>query len=150
VNQTDFFAKKLGAPLRNFLWSWGAVHPEGRAVFLKVWQDKIRMHKGCRIVQITFRHLRKRNGHRERLEHVDLIRGGAKCYLIMCKAKDRAARRRRVIQFNAEKVFPGGRILPLEDGELWVKVLPAVDIQEVMLSPRRKPILKTQMAPLRS
>src|SRR5262249_47998209 len=112
MNQTAFFAM-LGAPLVNSRWSWGAARPMDGTVFLRVWQDQLRAHDGSQFVQVTH-HARFHNGpvnygYRERLEHVDLIQGGAPCYLIVCEAVDPAAKPRRVTRFNATEVFPGGR-----------------------------------------
>jgi hypothetical protein len=137
MNQRALFAM-LGAPLTNSRWSWGAVRPEDGAVFLRVWQDRMQTHDGSQFVQIT-NHARFRNGpancgYRERLKHVELIRGGAPRYLIVCEAVDPAARPRRIRSFNAAEVFPGGRVVEL-NGDWWVEVLPGVAVQEVRLSP---------------
>jgi hypothetical protein len=133
MNQTAFFAS-LGAPLRNPRWSWGAVRPEDGAVFLRVWQDRMRDHLGSRFDQLTH-HARYRDdpnnlGYRERLEHVELVRGGRRCYLIVCEAAEPDARPRELRQFDHTQVFPGGRVVEL-DGDWWIEVGPGLPVGEV-------------------
>jgi hypothetical protein len=126
----------LGAPLTNFRWSWGAIRAEDGVVFLRVWEDRLRSHDGAQFAQVTF-HARFRNGpsspgHRERLEHVAQVREGAKCYLVMCRAKDTTKRPRRIGWFNSAEVSPGDGVVEL-DGESWVKMLPVVPARDAML-----------------
>jgi hypothetical protein len=137
VNQSTLF-QKLGAPLANNRWSWGAVRSDG-TVFLRVWKDRIRIHDGSHFVQVTHHKSHDSDtpanpGHRERLEHVSRIQGGAPCYLIICEAEDTESRPRRVQCFNELEVFPGGRVAEL-DGEQWVEQLPGVPVDEVAPSP---------------
>ena len=138
MNQTIFFIM-LGAPLKNPRWSWGAVRPEDGAVFLRVWQDRMRVYDGSQFAQVTFtthpgRHrCGPDHGHRERLKQVDRVRDGAPCYLILCHAIDPTAIPRRTRDFNPAEVFPGGRVVEL-DGDWWVQMLPGMAVQEVMLS----------------
>jgi hypothetical protein len=133
-NMKDMFAT-LGAPLHNAVWSWGAVRAQDGAVFLRVWQDRMRMHDGSQFVQVhTPRRVlnaRVRPGRRERLEHVDLIRRGAACYLIMLEARDQSARPRSVKSFNAAQVFRGGRLVEL-DGEWYIERLDSLSVEEAM------------------
>jgi putative restriction endonuclease len=139
VNQTAFF-ERLGAPLKNARWSWGAVRPDDGTVFLKVWRDQMRTHNGTLFAQITYRARFRDNPdnfrHRAREEQVKQIRAGSSCYLIECVAADPTARPRRVQWFNAAEVFPGGRVVEL-DGEVWVEMLPAVPVAEVVPGARR-------------
>lgn len=138
MTQKDFFVM-LGAPLVNSRWSWGAVRPSDGAVVLRVWQDpdNVRTHNGREFVRIW----RERppsaepmsHGARERLRHVDLIRGGARCYLIMCEAVDPAARPRQVRRFNEREVFAGGAVERLGDS-WWVEQLPGRSVADVVAS----------------
>ena len=83
MSQTNLFAK-LGAPLANPRWSWGAIRTTDGVVFLRVWQDRTRRHDGARFVQVTHAEKFKDNpdnlGYRERLRHVERIREGASLF----------------------------------------------------------------------
>ena len=132
MNQKAFF-NRLGAPLANARWSWGAVRSGDGAVFLRVWKDRIRIHEGSEFAQVTFYSRfrdRTTHGHRERIEQVGLIRDGSPCFMILCEAVDTTARPRRIKKFNAAEVFPGGRTMEF-DGEWFVEMLPAVPVSEV-------------------
>jgi hypothetical protein len=64
----------------------------------------------------------KNLGYQERLKHVELIRGGARCYMIMCVAKDVLAAPREMQSFNSKEVFVGGEVINL-NGDTWVEVV---------------------------
>ena len=136
--QKNFFAM-LGAPLANSRWSWGAVRPADGAVVLRVWQDpdNVRTHSGREFVRIWKERAGSTgpisHGSRERLEHVNLIRGGAPCYLIMCEAVDPGARPRQVRRFNDREVFPGGAVELIDDG-WWVERLPGRPVADIVAS----------------
>jgi hypothetical protein len=137
MKQKAFF-EMLSAPLTNYRWSWGAVRTKDGAVFLRVWQDELAVQDGSQFARMT-RHTafigRSNNcGYRERLKHVERIRGGAPCYLIKCEAMDLTESPRRVRRFNADRVFRGGRVVE-RDGDSWVEVLVGVPVGEVKLSP---------------
>src|SRR5262249_34910804 len=136
MTQTDFF-NMLGAPLTNPRWSWGGVRPEDGTVFLKVWKDQMRTDDGAIFAQITyhsrFQGRRDNFRHRARIEQVNQVRGGARCYLVECEAADPTVRPSRIRWFNTAEVFPGGRIVEL-DGDCWIEMLPPVPVQDVMPS----------------
>lgn len=140
MNQKAFF-NRLGAPLVNSRWSWGAVRAGDGAVFLRVWKDKMRTHEGSEFAQVTFYARfrgRPTHGHRERIEQVGLVRDGALCYMVLCEAVDTTARPRRIKRFNSTEVFPGGRVVEF-DGEWFVEMLPAVTVNEIAHSPAGAP-----------
>jgi len=140
MTQKAFF-EMLGAPLVNARWSWGAVREADRVVLLRVWQDNVRTYENKQFVRILHgisnRAGRSQHGRRERVEHVERIRGGARCFLIMCEAEDTAARPRRVRRFNAEEVFPGGSVRQI-DGDVWVELFPGVSVEEFTSSGTRR------------
>ena len=127
--------ERLGAPLANIRWSWGSLRDDG-SVVLRVWQDATLRKNGKMLVRLT--HLEKYGdergtdnlGYAERLHHVDLIRKGAKSYLVMCLAKDETASPREVKSFNSKDVFVGGDLVTL-DGEAWVEIIDRVRISTV-------------------
>jgi len=129
---TQFFSA-LKAPLRMMRQSWGAVRDDG-AVFLRVWQDRCEMHDGVRCVQLT--HLEKYGGdssnfgYNERLTHVEMIRDGAPCYLVMCLAKDTEASPRDIKSFN-DTIFVGGELKQFE-GDWWIELAGKVEAHKLM------------------
>ena len=122
--------KKLGAPLKNSRWSWGAVRESDGVVFLRVWQDrKIRLD-GKTYMMVTHHEAYVGNesslGYIERLAHVDLVRGGRPVYMIVCIAKDTNARPRKIKSFIADDLFLGGEMIE-HDGETWIEQAGRVD-----------------------
>ena len=134
VTQKDFFAM-LCAPLVNPRWSWGAVRKSDGAVILRVWKDDSRSHNGRDFVRINWKSRRAADrvshGRRERVAHVELIMGGARCYLIICEAEDPRAKPRRVKRFNSEEIFPGGPAQERDDG-WWVELRSALPVSKFL------------------
>jgi hypothetical protein len=134
VSQKEFFAK-LGAPVVNSRQGWGSVRPSDGAVFLRVWQDEFQTQNGRRLVQVTHHDSHevevKNSGDQERLQHVERVRQGATCYLMMCQATDVNARPRVVKQFNDQEVFSAGGVVEL-DGDLWMELGARVPIRQAM------------------
>src|SRR5919199_6254969 len=124
MSQMNLFAM-LGAPLANPRWSWGGIRSSDGAVFLRVWQDRTRKHDGSLFVQLTHTERFKDDpdnlGYQERLRHVERIRQGADCYMVMCEALDVHAVPRKVKDFNEEEVFRGGKVVEL-DGDWWIEL----------------------------
>ncbi len=65
-------------------------------------------------------------GYRERLQHIERIRSGAKCYMVMCLANDKEATPREIQSFNDRQVFVGGD-LKEADGDTWVLLADRID-----------------------
>jgi hypothetical protein len=51
MSQKDFFAK-LGAPLVNVRWSWGAIRERDTTVFLRVWDHEVQTREGREFVRV--------------------------------------------------------------------------------------------------
>jgi hypothetical protein len=119
------FFEKLSAPLKNVRWSWGSVREADGAVFLRVWQDRKIVENKKLIMKIT--HHAKyvedpdNYGWKERLSHIEIIRTGAPCYLIMCRAKDVEALPREIAGWNEKEVFVGGALREM-DGDTWIEI----------------------------
>ena len=117
--------KKLGAPLYNSRWSWGAVRPVDGAVFLRVWRDEDKQINGRYFVRLTHNAYGMLNyphvyGYLERIGHVALVRGGAVSYMVMCVARDENAIPREIQSFDSTVVFSGGELIEY-DGESWLE-----------------------------
>ena len=104
------------------------------AVFLRVWQDRERKIDSSWYTMLTHREKFEDDpgnlGWQERLGHVELIRKGVPCYLVMCEAKDISAAPRSIKSFNDRDVFVGGKLVEI-DGDWWIERagrLPARDV----------------------
>ena len=130
---SEYF-RRLGAPLVNHMWSWGAVRPSDGAVFLRVWQDQERRLDGKWCSKLThysfFADKPANAGWQERLSHVERLREGARCYLVMCEAKDVNASPRVIKSFNDRELFTGGELIEFE-GDWWVERLGRVPAREL-------------------
>ncbi len=133
------FLDMLGAPPKNVRWSWGAHRVRDGTVFLRVWQDEVETTNGSRYVRITNSQKAKKYkqqnqrwklGYQERLEQVERVRNGAKCYLIMCIAVNKDAMTRQVKEFDNERVFPAGKLIE-RNGDWWAELLPPVPVRDV-------------------
>jgi hypothetical protein len=71
---------------------------------------------------------RKELGYRERLEHVDLLREGRPCLMVLCTAEDAGHHVpdtgvvRRIVAFDAETVLVGGGLVQQTDGRVWMRI----------------------------
>jgi hypothetical protein len=134
MSLTRFF-ERLGAPLANSRWSWGAQRASDGAVFLRVWQtekliENDRLHF---LVLGASDHgaPAPRLGYRERLKHLEAIRNGAPCYLVVCIAKDPDAAHWQIAGFDENSVFAAGRIV--ERGQnRWIEALERKPVKDVL------------------
>jgi hypothetical protein len=122
--------KKLGAPLKNSRWSWGAVRESDGVVFLRVWQDQKVQLDGKTYMMVTHHAAyvgnESRPGYRERLAQVELVRTGSPVYMIVCIVEDPNARPRKIKSFIADDLFPGGEVIE-HDGDTWIEQIGRVD-----------------------
>jgi hypothetical protein len=123
MTQTQYF-KWLGAPLVNPRWSWGSVRSD-ETVFLRVWQDETLKHEDKRYYMRVTKHEafaqdQDNLGYQERLKHIELVRKGAKCYLVMCEANPEKLPEREIKDFNANEVFLAGTLIEL-NGDFWLE-----------------------------
>jgi len=134
MSMSEYF-RRLGAPLVNHMWSWGAVRASDGAVFLRVWQDREQKIDGRWYTMLTHHEKFEDDpgnlGWQERLSHVELVRQGAKCYLVMCEAKDVSASPRSVRSFNDRELFIGGKCVEI-DGDWWIERVGRLPAREVM------------------
>ena len=122
---------RLGAPLSNVRWSWGSVRAADGVVFLRVWQDGTKKVGDKRYVWVSDASpVSDSPGAPERLRHVELVRSGATCYLIMCEAVDPKIEPRAVKDFNRNEVFETGDIIEI-DRDFWVELRGRVNARSV-------------------
>jgi hypothetical protein len=113
LSLTEFFELKLNSPMLNNRWSWGAVKPDGSAVYLSVWQDEIRRDdpkdpKSAVWADVLWDETlwNEVNGasmaRDERIKHIELIKTGVQGYALVKIAKDVKAMPRQMKEFNSE------------------------------------------------
>jgi len=138
MTQTEMF-KRLGAPLANPRWSWGSVRADDQAVFLRVWQDRKIKQDGHWFMMVTHheKYVDKEDnlGYQERLMHVEKVRAGAPCFMVMCLAEDVNAVPRKIKSFNRDEVFFGGRVIEL-NGDTWVEIADRKPVSAVLVQSR--------------
>jgi hypothetical protein len=126
------FFELLGAPLRNTRWSWGAQRADG-AVFLRQWEsDLVTADDGEEYVMIAYSDHPpgpRDHGWRERIQHIESIRAGAPCFLVMVAAEDVNAPKKTVRGFDARSILVGGRLLT-SDGKTSIQVLERRPVSE--------------------
>ena len=133
MSLTAYF-ERLGAPLKNSRWSWGAVRDSDGAIFLRVWQDqKIRVNsKTFMMVSHHAAYVGNEGspGYRERLQHLELLRAGRPVYMIMCLVEDSDASPRIIKSFNKNDVFIGGQLIE-HDGDTWLELADRIDSRSI-------------------
>jgi hypothetical protein len=134
MSVTRFF-ERLGAPLANTRWSWGARRASDGAVFLRVWQSE-KLIEGGRLHFLVLGDSDEnapapRLGYNERLKHLEAVRNGAPCYLVMCMARDTAAAQWKIAGFEEESVFLAGRLVQ-KGRQLWIEALGRKTVPEVL------------------
>lgn len=134
ISMTEFFVR-LGAPLKNPMWSWGALRNSDGAVFLRVWQDRKKTINGKMhfMVHHTSKHADTGSlGYSERHTHIELIRAGAPCYMVICIPQDKDASPRKVASFKKDFLFNGGQTpVEADDGNLYLEKLDAVTFEQI-------------------
>lgn len=122
------FFRKIGAPLNNVLWSWGAIGEDGN-IYLRVWQDETKKIEGRLHVRVFLSgiHDDSNPGNNERLRHIKMIEDGAKCFLIMCIVKDLNAPKRQIKRYIENELFVGGGLLKVGD-DIWIEITDRIPI----------------------
>jgi len=132
MTQSEFF-RSLGAPLRNSRWSWGAYRTDGSLV-LRIWKDRIREFDGRSFAMLThhsrYAHNQGNPGYKERNRHVEEIRGGTRCYMVICQVEDIAATPRQIRSFEQGSVYLGGNVLECE-GDWWIEIAKPIPAAEL-------------------
>lgn len=110
---TEFFKIKLAAPLLNSRWSWGAVRPDGSAVYLSIWQDEIKRDDPKDPLSPTWVNVLWEEkawidsggtsmARDERVRHLDVIKSGVPGFGVIKAAKNIGQRPRQMKEFNSE------------------------------------------------
>ena len=118
-----FFRDRLGAPLVNASWSWGAISPSTGHLYLRVWGDELGTLRGRRCVRITDNELPDPAdpGDRERHAHVQEIERGVKPYCVILTAVDPRESPRKIKSFDETALLVGGDLIRDSEGRFWLE-----------------------------
>ena len=119
---SQFFRDRLGAPLLDTGWSWGAISPSTGYVYLRVWDDELGTLNGRSCVRITDSVLPDPAdpGDCERHAHVQEIERGAKTFCVILTAVDPQASPRKIKSFDGTALMVGGALLRDSEGRFWL------------------------------
>jgi hypothetical protein len=123
--------EKLGVPLRNVRWSWGA--ETGNIIVLRTWADEYDPKgKTVRILRGPGgRDMSASPGLNERIAHLrDLWSGNTAGYTVMANAQDPKQIPRVIKDFREDGVFPLVRIYAEPDGTVAAVLAPLVSVQQ--------------------
>lgn len=114
--------QRLGAPLKNIRWSWGAVSKCGD-VYLRVWEEDLTCLEGKRVVRVRLPRERQpdafgKPGYKERVCHLKLIQSGSDSYGIVIRGRDAA----RIRDYISNKILIFGNLIEDDEGVYWLEV----------------------------
>lgn len=126
--------ERLGAPLQNVQWSWGAIRAD-RKVFLRVWQDETRRWEdGKRFIRLVnhaaYAGVANNLGYNERLRHLEALRSGAEGYVVLCRAETIDARPRTIASFDERELIRLGELRTF-DGDDWGEMAARVRVRDL-------------------
>jgi hypothetical protein len=126
---SEFF-QRLGFPLRNIAWSWGAQNKTG--VLLRTWEDEFDFsRKSVRVLRSSWRDLADSSGLPERIEHLrSLWTGDFAGYTVMVTT-DPAHDERKIKDYRDDAVFPIDHLEVEADGTLVAVLGRPVPVQDL-------------------
>ena len=129
MNINSFFTDVLGAHFKNPRWSWGARDALSDRVYLRVWEDQIEVRGGVEWVRIGYaRPSRESPGFPERQFHLELIRGGAEGFGVVCTARDPETHgARKIVRFDDTHLIRFGEIVQQGD-EVYAEIAGRVPV----------------------
>src|SRR5687768_14907957 len=71
-------------------------------------------------------------GYQERAKHVDLVKAGVKCFLVMCVVQDQTVLPRTIKSFNDRDIFIGGELRE-RDGDTWIAMAGRTPAEQLMV-----------------
>ena len=136
MSLTELF-KKIDAPLANQRWSWGSKRSDG-SIVLRGWQDRKEKIEGKWYMMIAHHEKYADNqdnlGYQERLSHIQAIKEGNKCYMVMCLAKNAKTSPRSIKSYNQKDIFIGGNTIE-HNGDTYIELSNRETIKEIVKKP---------------
>jgi hypothetical protein len=125
------FLARLGFPLHNTRWSWGA--RSGRGVMLTTWEDDL--DEAGRFVRVAgwLSQGRSPAGLSQRMDHLrTLWSGGLAGYAVVAKAKDTTAQPRSIQSYDHQNVRAILSLVAQPDGSIWAELGEDVPVKRLM------------------
>ena len=126
---TEHFAY-IGASLTNARYCWGAQRSSDKAIFLRVWVDEGKKVEGRMSFAVLKDEYNVSLGKPERQGHLELIKAGAPCYLIVCTAKNPKGEERAIKTYNDRELWVGGQVFTHE-GHTYIEALERIPTESV-------------------
>ena len=143
-NISSFFAR-LGFPLRNTRWSWGARSDLG--VLLTTWEDDL--DETGRFVRVLGWQSQGRSpsGLNERLDALrTLWSGGLAGYVVVAEAKDTRAQPRKIQSYDSERVRAIVALVAEPGGSVWAELGDDVPVTNLKKHASRHRLLPSEGA----
>lgn len=121
MEKISTFLDRLGFPLHNTRWSWGARSDLG--VLLTTWADDL--DESGRFVRVLGWRSQSRlsSGLSERIDHLrTLWSGGLAGYAVVATAKDTKAQPRKIQSYDVDNVRAIVSLVAHEDGSVWAEL----------------------------
>ena len=111
---SEFF-KRLGAPLHNIVWSWGAVAEDG-TVILRCWSHEVRIvEEKYQYIVLDDAYSRRAGGYSERVRHLQLISDKAEARIVIVTHVDAKNPQGKIGHFNSGALMKVTRLF--KEGE---------------------------------
>lgn len=125
ISITEFFTA-LDAPLRNRMWSWGALTDSTNAVVFRVWDDESETINGKLHFRLTKHSLfqgldaRRTMGYRERLEHIQIAKSMCRAFFVyVIPEEDQTIQPRTIVGYHDDIVGFCENITVDDQGDYW-------------------------------
>jgi hypothetical protein len=129
---SHFFKDRLGAPLSNTRWSWGAVNAQTGQVFLRVWVDERQTVGSTDQIHLLGSDWNRRSpGYPERERQVALLRSSAGGYGVLCVAQNPHTRgARKIKEFDDQMLLKFGSLIE-RDGAVYATIVGSVPVERL-------------------
>lgn len=128
---SKFYEKTLGANLSNSRWSWGAFNPGTNQLFLRVWDDGIKVDGDDELIHILNRNGKSKSlGLPERKRHVEQLKNGVEGYGVLCVADNKGTKARLIKEFDQEVLLKFGEVVEKRNN-VYVKIVGRIPVKDL-------------------
>lgn len=121
---TEFF-NQLDAPLRNRMWSWGALTTLKNEVVLRVWWDERKVLDDKFYFRLTMHSLfdgldaRRTMGFRERLEHIQIAQSKGRAFFVYVIPDNSTVQPRTISGYHEDLIGFSEKFVVDDAGDYW-------------------------------